>query len=265
MKKTIYLLTLLFLASCSSDDGATPVVPTFEVTVTQDATTIVVDQIVTITAITNETINEISFSTDGGLTFPSTYHQDFGTTANLYFDFDTLGLKTIVFRVKNNAGEIKDNTVNITVEKGNAVQLQSVQLNSFYDMGNTWDSEYPTTNPNHLADVFFTLLKPALNVLDGTRGGVPTSSWLWYRSATRDNENNLSWNFQNEDLYINIAELTPYITFADDDGGGIVQDIMQGPPFESIIPLSNYVSSQPNTITVEENTINLEYVIGIAW
>ncbi|WP_054851348.1 hypothetical protein [Olleya sp. ITB9] len=268
MRKLIFLIPLLYFA-CSSDDETSidnPDVSTFDVTVSQDINTAVVDQVVTLTATANETINEISYSTDNGATFPSSFSTQFGNTANLYFSFDTLGSKTIVFRVKNVAGDIADNTVTITVERGNAVQFQNVQLNSFFDMGNSWDSEYPTSNPNHLADVFFAFLKPPLNVFDGTRSGVPTSSWLWYTSAVRENETNLNWNITNENLYINPELVTPYIAFADDDGDGtLAGDLMLGPPFESIILLSNYTDTQPSSVTIQETNINLEYVIGLDW
>jgi hypothetical protein len=263
MKKLTYILLFLCFACNSSDDADTS---TFEVSVTQSTTSLVVDQILTLTATANEKINQISFSKDGGETFDSEFSSStFDTTVNLYLDFDTLGPKTIIYRVKNNAGDVVDNIVSVTVERGNAVQLLSVKLNSFFDMGNTWDSEYATTDPNHLADVFFGVLKPRLNFLDGTRSRVPSSSWLWYRSQTRENENDLSWNLQNEELFINVSELTAYIAFADDDGGNIAQDIMLGPPFQSLIPLSNYINSKPGTITVKETHINLEYVIGLDW
>ena len=265
MKKLFCILTLLCFACSSSDDSDNPSTTTLEVSVIGDVTTVSIDQIITLTATANEAINEISFSTDGGATFPSSSNNNFGTTANLYFSFDTLGTKSIVFRVKNEAGDIVDTTVNIIVERGSAIQLQNLQLNSFFDIGNTWDSEYPTTDPSHLADVFFVILKPSLNVFTGMRNGISSTSQIWYRSSTRDNENNLNWDLQNDELYINVEELITYIAFADEDGGGIVDDLMLGPPFERMIPLGENFISQPNTITVEEPSINLEYVLGVDW
>ncbi|WP_223032691.1 hypothetical protein [Hanstruepera marina] len=262
----IFLLAVCIGCSSSDEDNIIDSDPsTLAVNVTQDKETVEVDEIVTLTARANETIKEISFSKDGGVTFPSSYSTNFGSTANLYFSFDELGEKTIIFRVKNNDGDFVDRTVNITVEQGNAVRLQSVQLSSFYDMGNTWDDEYPASNPNHLADVFFAILKPPLNVYQGTRGSVPTSSWLWYRSDTRDNENNLNWDIQDENLFINVEELSTYIAFADEDNNGVVQDLMLGPPFESEIPLVDYMNSQPNSITIQESNIELEYTVGVEW
>lgn len=272
MKIKIAYILLIFIYACStSDDSGNPDQgSTIEVSVTADETTVSIDQIVTLTATANETINEISFSTDDGATFPISSGGNLGTTANLYFAFDTLGTKSVIFRVKNDTGDIVDTTVNITVERGNAVQLQSLQLNSFSDIGNTWDSEYPTTNPNHLADVFFVILKPSLNVFTGMRNSIASTSQIWFRSETRENESNLNWDLQNEELYINVEELLTYIAFADDDGvddSGIpaVDDLMLGPPFERMIPLGEYFIAQPNTFTVEETNINLEYVIGVDW
>ncbi len=267
MKKTVYiLLAFCFACSTSDDDGTTNGNPsTLEVTVMQDLNIVAIDQIVTLTATANETINEISFSTDDGNTFPSSHSTNFGNTANLYFSFDTLGTKTIVFRVKNNTGDIVDNTVTINVERGNAIQIQNLQLNSFFNMGETWDDEFGATDPNRLADVLFAILKPSLNVFDGTRSSVPTSSWLWYKSETRDNENNLNWDIQSEELFINIEQLTPYIAFADDDGGGIAQDLMLGPPFERVIPFADFVNTQTNPILVQEVDIDLEYQITVDW
>lgn len=158
-----------------------------------------------------------------------------------------------------------DKIVTVSIEKGNAVQIQSVQLNTFYNMGSAWDSEYNDTDPNRLADVLFAILKPRLNVFDGTRSNTPNSSWVWYKSETKENESNLNWNLQNEELYINIEELTPYVAFADDDGGNVSQDLMLGPPFEYIIPIVNYKNTKPSYILVKETNINLEYELGLGW
>lgn len=108
--KKIFLITILFFCfSCdSSDDGGAKNddVSTFEVSATQDLNSAVIDQIVTITANTDEPINSIDYSIDGGVTFSGEYSSNFGNTAKLYLDFDTVGTKNIVFRIKNNAGNL---------------------------------------------------------------------------------------------------------------------------------------------------------------
>lgn len=266
MKKITYILITLCLACSSSDDGGTdPNTSTFDATIAQSATTIGIDQIVTLTANANETINEISFSTDGGTTFPSSFGSSFGMTANLYFDFETVGTKNIIFRLKNSAGDIVDKPIIINVERGSAVQITGVRLNSFFNIGQIWDSEFGNNDPNRLADVYFALLKRRLNVFTGERGGLSSNS-IWYRSETRTNETNLNWDLQSENININLEQLTPYIAFVDDDGeGNLAGDLMLGPPFERLIPISDYLNSQPSSIIIEETDINLYYELGIDW
>ncbi len=239
--------------------------PTFTVSVTKDATTVVIDQMVALIANADVDIISIDYSLDWGDTYAGEYSKNFGKTTNLYLDFDTVGTKKIIIRVKNNNGDVVDTPVSINVEKGNAIQIKSIQLNSFFNMGKTWDSEFSDTDADRLADVFFVLLKPRLNVFDGTRSNTPNSTWIWFKSETRQNENNLNWDLQNENVFINIDQLTPWIAFADDDGGGIAQDLMLVPPFERTIPISDYTSTKPNRILVEETNINLKYELTIDW
>lgn len=264
MKKALYLILILVFECSSSDDRETidEEQSILEVAVMQSTATAVIDEVVTLTATTNETINEISFSTDGGVTFPSSFGSSaFTNTANLYFDFDTLGEKTIIFRVESQAGDIVDTPVTITVERGNAVKLQSVQLNSFFDIDNTWDSEFPTTNPNHLADVFFVLLKPRLNAFTGERS---IGSMPWYTSTVDVNQGDLQWNLQADNLYID-PSLPLRTAFADEDNNDLVDDLMLGTPFDSLISLSEFVDTEPNSITLQETNINLNYTIDVDW
>lgn len=264
MKKIIFIV-LVFCIACSPSENSENTEDAFNVSITQDATTVVIDQMVTFKATVSEPINTISFSTDGGATFAGEYSTTFGNTANLYLDFDTVGTKSIVFRIKNSNGDIVDSPLTVKVDKGNAIQLQSLQLNSFFNKGNTWDAEFGDTDPKRLADVIFGILKPKLDVFKGTRSNTPNSSWVWYKSETRENEVNLNWDLQNEALFINIDQLIPWIAFVDDDGGGIAQDLMMGPPYERVIPITDFLDTKPNSILVKETDINLEYELGIGW
>src|SRR5690606_24455866 len=166
MKISIYFLVLLFLVSCGTSDDEEET-NTFQVSVIQDANQIEIDQIVTLTASSNDVIQSVSYSLDGGSTFSGEYSTNFGNVANLYLDFDTPGNKQIVFRVRNSEGQVVDTALSIQVLRGAAVKLQNLQLNTFFNQTGTWDDEYPDTDSNRLADVFFVVLKPSLNVFTG--------------------------------------------------------------------------------------------------
>jgi hypothetical protein len=44
-----------------------------------------------------------------------------------------------------------------------------VLVNDFYDKDNTWDTEFSSTDPNRLADVFFSLSKPHIDLFYRTK------------------------------------------------------------------------------------------------
>ncbi len=152
-------------------------------------------------------------------------------------------------------------SVDVVVNKGEAIELNSLQLNSFFNIDDTWDDEFDDGDINRLADVFFILLKPRLNPFDGSRS---ISTPAWYRSSTLTNQGNLQWSLQNQDLLIN-PELSLFITFADDDGNGLVDDLMLGPPFEREISFLDFISTQPNSIPVSFSNINLDFNLGVQW
>tara|TARA_R110002096_G_scaffold432475_1_gene649394 strand:+ start:1043 stop:1804 length:762 start_codon:yes stop_codon:yes gene_type:complete len=219
-----------------------------------------VDETLEVTITSNEPMKSLEISFDNFETSFTSF-SDLGSSILRYFSFDKLGANTVYFKAKNGDDAESIKTINVTISRGNAVKLQSLKLNSFYNMGNIWDDEYGPTDPNRLADVFFWLLKPKIDVIDGTIAGIGS----WYRADTRDNESNLIWNFQDEALYVNLDILTAYIAFADDDGGGVAQDLMLGPPLERVIPLTEYLNTKPNTILVQETDINLEYELTLDW
>jgi hypothetical protein len=212
---------------------------------------------------TNEPMQSLKVSLDNFET-SVTHNNDLGSATPRYFSFNNLGQQTLYFTAKNTDNVEVSKSITVNVVRGNAVKLEQIQLNSFFNMGSTWDDEFPSSNVNHLADVSFGLLKPPVDMLTGLRSTISSTSWLWYTATIHDNESSFIWNLQGDNLYVNIEELSVSIGFFDDDGE-FAQDLMLGPPFESVIPLANFVESQPNTITVEETSINLEYVVGVDW
>jgi len=263
MKKIIGLLTICFIMACSSDDSNNESNngPTFEITLEQDATTADIDEVITITIYANETINRLDISKDGWQTSANLSSPAFGSETNVFVDFESIGNKTISIKATNNNGDVSERSVDVTIEKGDAIKLQELQLNSFFNINETWDDEFSDTDPNRLADVFFVLLKPRLNPFEGTRSiGTP----VWYESEVKTNQGDLHWNLQTDNLFID-PNLSLYIAFADDDGGGLVGDLMLGPPFEREIQLSDYISTQENPIPFNEANINLNFDLSVEW
>lgn len=130
---------------------------------------------------------------------------------------------------------------------------------SFDNLGETWDSEFPTTNINHLADPFFVLSKRGYDLNYGSLRGKA----IRYTSPTLQNEGGLIWNLINDDIYINTNKF--FIAVLDDDNNGFIEDIMLGPPSEREIPFVNLNGTQPTTATFQEAAINLEYQMDLEW
>lgn len=283
MKKILCVLLTLFIACSPSDDESTSgsedtsqeemqdmeemeETSSFAITLETLTEQVEVDDIIELTVVANENIKSISYSLDNGITFPIEFFREFGTSIPLYFSFDTLGTNTIIVRLTNSQDVMREASINIQVSRGSAVQITSLDLISFFNMGMTWDDEYPISDPNHLADVFFAFLKPTVDVFEGTRGGqIPSSSWIWYRSETRMNESNLSWTLEDKVLYADVNQVDIYVGFADDDGGNIAQELILGPPSERIIPFGDFIDTQPSSFTYIENAISLEYELGVDW
>ena len=269
--KNILALSIILIISCgeNNDDDNSLVNGSsnqilnnnYNVTLTSNTNVVEIDGIIELVAQTDSNFETLSVSRDGGLTFPSSQSYSFDSTVSLYFSFDTLGEKTIVLRAKNASGAIKDVPFTLNVVRGNAVKINGLSLINFQNKGGIWDSEFPATNPNSLADPFFALLKSPVNLYTGNRSGLIVS----YKSPIRQNESNLNWDLSNEDVYLNLDYTTMQISFAEDDGGNISQDLMNGPPFEKLIPFQNIINTQPTTANFQETDISLEYDLNLDW
>lgn len=261
MKKLIYILLLLSIACSTSGDNIENN-STFSIELLYNQTA-VVDEVLEVRVSSNEPMKSLEISFDN---FESSF-TDFANLGNLvsrFFSFDQLGTNTVYFKIRNDEDVELIQTLNVTITRGNAVKIQSLKLNSFYNIGETWDSEFDDTDTNRLADVRFAILKRRLDVYDGTRNDSKSFS-IRFLSQTRANEDNLNWDLQNEDLYVDIERLTPYIAFGDDDGGGLGQELIVDAPFERAIPILDYIGTNPDTIIVEESDVDLEYELGISW
>lgn len=264
--KIIILLLTIMLFSCSSEDNNI-LEPQEEFLTVQLVTTnsnINIDEVVTFEVKTNKPFSSITYSLDNfttSKTVSKTEGDSFGTSLTLYVDTANLGTITYSIRVAdaNDNQKTATSTLSFMVKKGNAFHIKEVLINNFYEKDNTWDTEFSSTDPNRLADVFFSFSKPHIKLFTGQR-----FKTLWFKSVVKENQGDLKWNLSQENLYINPKAII-HFGLGDDDGGGVAQDLLLGPPFEKDIDLSQYSNAQPSNITLEDSSINLDVDFGLEW
>lgn len=260
MKNKIALTVLSFIiASCSSDSNENDSNNSFAINLTPSSTSVVVDQAFTISLGANEEIKELWVSTDNFATGGYAQRQ-FGTSYVLNFNFDTLGQKTISVRAKNQNNVVSEKKVVISVSRGNAIKINGLQVISFYGINTSYDPEFPTSNPNHLADLRFGFSKNKLsNPLDNIYS--PT---YWYLSSIIENQGSMTWDCSNDNLYLN-PNASLKFGLADMDNGIAGADLLNGPPDYREISFASYLVSKPTTITYTFPEINLEFKVFVEW
>lgn len=258
MKKTIFILSIIQLfIGCSSDDNSSK--SAFSIDLAPSATNVVLDQSFTITINANESMKYLWISTDNFATGDYTI-QNFGTSFNLNFNFDTLGQKTISVRAKNQNNEVSEKQLVVTVTRGNAIKILGVQLVSFYGINTVYDPEFPTSNPESLADLKFGFAKQSL---DSYLSNV--YSWRnWYQSTVISNQGTMTWDCSGSNLYIDPSKNLRF-GLSDIDNGIAGADLLNGPPDYREINFSNFVVTKPTTITYSFPEINLEFKVFVEW
>jgi hypothetical protein len=154
----------ILIASCSSDNLQEK--ETFAINTIVSSTTIPVDQQITITLTSESEMTGIIFSYDNFAT-DFGYYSTYGTSKTLNFYFEKVGAKTIYFKATkegNITSEVRSVTIEVVISQD--LKITGLQLISFTNINGTWDSEFPTSNPNHLADVVFGFAKNTLNKPD---------------------------------------------------------------------------------------------------
>jgi hypothetical protein len=259
MKKLIYIYLATIIVACggSSNEDSPIIKDNFTVNVTTQKTTVNIDEVVSVTLNASENISAIDVSTDNFET-EATVLPTNTKNSTLYFKFNSLGSKTINIKSTNSTGELVEKSIVIDVVRGNAIKINSVKVVSFYNINQTWDNEYADTDVNRLADVFFILLKPEVNLTTGD-----FSSKNWYQSTVKQNQGDLTWDLTSENLYID-PNLSILVGLADDDGT-YKEDLLMGPPSEREINLSDYLSTKPTTIKYTVPEINLDMELNVEW
>lgn len=260
LKKLIYLLPLAFLACDSGNESTTDNQNDFTIELVSSATQTNVDEEFTVTVDANETIKGMWVSLDNFASGGGYSIRNFGSSYVLHFNFDTLGEKTIYVRCQNEANQISEKQMTVNVNRGTAVKIIGMQVVSFNNINDTWDPEYPTTNPNHLADVFFGLNKAKLN--NSFEDGYAFRTW--YTSSIKENQGDLTWNVSNDGLYINPLKIIR-LGVADQDTPPLGENLLGSVQDYKDFSLSAYTTTKPTSIIYSYPEINLEFILQVEW
>lgn len=259
MKKSIFtqLIILLVVIGCSSDSNSSKSI--FSVDLVPSVTNVAIDQAFSVTINANESIKYLWVSTDnfatGGFAI-----QNFGTNYMLHFNFDSLGQKTISVRAKNQNNEVSEKQIVVTVTRGNTIKILGVQVVSFYGINSVYDSEFPASNSESLADLKFGLSKLSLHTSIAN-----DYSWrYWYQSLIIPNQGTMTWDCSSVNLYIDPSKSLRF-GLVDIDNGIAGADLLNGPPDYREINFSNFVVTKPTTITYSFPEINLEFKVFVEW
>jgi len=264
MLKTIYLpilLVLFTLVGCGpSDDSMGPeVVPedfNIQLTASNNA---VVDEVVSVRITSSKPMASLTISFDNFQT-STTAFSDLGSTQTRFFRFDKVGTETTIYlRAKDEDGNESDITYTPTINRGNSIKINQVQIVSFNGINTTLDPEFPAGDPNRLGDIFFVLRKFGVNLNDGTSA----NRFNWYTSPIKENQGDLTYDLSSENVNID-PQTRMFYAMADDDGN-FVEDLMQGPPFEREFNFSDFAATRPEQVRFEVPEINLEVVFTVDW
>ncbi|MBS3992175.1 MAG: hypothetical protein KGZ87_00485 [Bacteroidetes bacterium] len=260
MKNALYILVTSILIACGgSSEEENPVFDNFTVNLTAQKNTLTIDEVVTVAVTANKNISNLQVSTDNFATSQGAgTSSGVGTATTLYFNFDTVGTKTISIKATNEVGTIVEKSVQLNVQRGTAIKITGLKVLSFHNINQTWDPEFSSTDSNRLADVFFSLSKRNVHLSNGNLG-----SKLWLKSDVKQNQGDLTWNLSASNLYID-PTLSLWFSLADDDGT-FSQDLLMGPPFERELKLSNYVTSKPSILRFTIPEINLDLELTVEW
>lgn len=263
--KLLFSALLLFNISCSTNSNNNDddiITDTLVTEIVISGNQFEIDKPISFDVVSNQNLNEISISYNnwessfGQLAFDES---GLGLSKTVFTSFDKLGTKTIYVRTKNLDNEIDETEFQIEIIRGASIKIKRVNVISFSNINGSWDPEL--SGDDELADLKFAFTK---NVITGSFDSMEYSVKTWYISEVLINQGGLTWDLNNEELYID-----PNLIFAfglgDDDGGGIGQDLLLGPPFEIPYYLQEVMNEEPSSVTLINEDIDLEVEFELEW
>lgn len=262
----VFVCTIIFLFISCSPDSETDEVPANELVLSIESpgNSFEVDQPVSFVVKSNQNLSEVAISNNNWQSSHGQLDGDgtgLGFAKTVFMSFDQIGMHTINVKIESLEGKKKETSFQVDIIKGTAIKINRITINSFKNMGQSWDPEYAADDVNRLADLVFGLRK---NYIITSFDEREYASKTWYISEVLMNEGNLTWDLSAANLHID-PNLILWFGLGDDDGGGIAQDLLLGPPFDLDVMLKDYIIEKPATITLQKQDIDLEVVFEIEW
>lgn len=265
-KNQSFILLLIFLnLSCdktdddsNSFDSGNPISSSgFEANIQFAMEELRVDEQTSVTISSDQLIEKFDYSFDDFQTTVERGHN--GTSETFCISFDNPGLNTLDLRIYPVEGTAVENSIDFQINSENAVQVTNIKINSFFDIDNTWDPEFPDDNINRLADVYFVLSK--LNC----RLAEPQYN-IWYASSVTENQENLNWDLSSENVFVDIdGEFFIPLFDKDSEDGSADQSLISIPQLIPFIDLQNYNVDRPSLIVLENDTEQYNIEVTLSW
>ncbi len=265
MKRFLLLIALFGMLSCSSDSSEIienePEI-NIEVTLTPSAEFALVDKPFTIKVSSNSQIHEIKQIFEngsvsvGGDGESGVIDSQFET---LHYQLPNVGLEKMNYVFTDINGKQVTKSIDITINRGDAVQITGLKINSFYNIHGTYDEQYAENDPERLADIVFAINKAfSWNFANEDR-----SKGRWFLSEIYPNEEKLEFDLRDDELFI-----APYANFevgiGDHDEGGIGSDLARDASGMTVnlYPLQY---EKPSEIHIIKEDADVDITIFLEW
>lgn len=262
MKRPFLALCLVILfSSCSPESSpATEEIPeALNVEVNASTLSPNVDEMLSVQVETNIPLEEIMWIREGITRSYSTLGNGQINNPELYFQFPEPGRYPVELEFRGTNGAIVKKQLSFDVQRGNTVQISKLEINNYYDKGNTWDPEFDQNDENRLADLIFSLEKPQHFSIIKKELSLST----WFVSDIHKNESSFTWDLTNEQLFLNPL-YTFYFGLADADEDNVMQNIMLDYPSRPV-DLRPYIENKPASIVFEVPSIGLAVTFHLDW
>ena len=265
MKRFLFLIALSGMLSCSSDPSEiteTENEVSFEVSLTPSSEFAIVDKPFSIKVNSTSEIHEIkqifengSLSV-GGDGQNGVIDSQFQT---LHYQLPNVGVETMNYIFTDINGKEITKSFEVIVTKGDAVQITGLKINSFYNIHQTYDEQYPENDPERLADIIFAFSK----AFSWNFSTEDIGKGRWYLSEVYPNEEKLEFDLRDEQLFI-----APYANFevgiGDHDEGGVGSDLARDPSGMTVnlYPLQN---EKPSEIHIIKEEADVDITVYLEW